>query len=409
MDYWPDGTGIAPYTTGVAEHLANQGDRVNVIAGMPYYPEWAIKSGYERKLRLTEQHNGVTIRRVRQFLPSSQSAIRRAVFEATFLVGASIPPRRPKPDVVVGVIPSLSDGVLAALAARRHNVPLVLIIQDLLGQGAAQSGMQGGKRVAGITSRIEGWFARQAGSIGIVAEGFRQHLIDMGVAPDRIHRIRNWTHIRPSTLDSAAARTALGLPQDARIALHAGNMGLKQGLENIIETARLAALSEPDLLFALMGDGSQRDHLVELASDLPNVRFIAPQDDAMFPNALSAADVLLVNQRPSVIDMSLPSKLTSYFAVGRPIVAAVAVESETAHTIQDSGGGIVAPPGSPDSLLTAIKSIIENPALAAEIGQRGQIYARENLSAEVALDRLTEVITFASAPIPSTNREALAS
>jgi len=407
MDYWPDGTGIAPYTTGFAEHLAREGDKVNVIVGMPYYPEWWIKPGYERKVRMKEHRNGVTIHRIRQFVPARQSAIRRAAFEVSFFAGASLPSRRPKPDVVVGVIPALSNGVLAARTAKRHGVPLALVIQDLLGQAALQTGVEGGQRVARLTGKVEGWIARQASAIAIVASGFRPRLESMGVAPQRIHAVRNWTHIRPATMSVSATRNTLGLPQGARIALHAGNMGLKQGLDNIIETARLAVSTDPDLLFVLMGDGSQRDQLVERAGHLGNVRFIAPQDDAMFPNALVAADVLLVNQIPTVIDMSLPSKLTSYFSVGRPVVAAVAPESETARAIVESGGGICTEAGNPASLLAAITRITRDPTLGRELGQRGQHYAATVLSSEGALNRLTQIVNGVLAQPQPLNSEAL--
>ena len=62
---------------------------------------------------------------------------------------------------------------------------------------------------------------------------------------------------------------------------------------------------------------------------------------------MQASDVLLVNQRASVTNMSLPSKLTSYFASGRPVIAAVSADSETAWEIEASGAGLVVPPADP--------------------------------------------------------------
>jgi colanic acid biosynthesis glycosyl transferase WcaI len=315
LDYWPDVTGIAPYTTAFAEYLVAQGDQVDVVAGMPYYPEWKIRAGYERTLRMTETRNGVTIHRRRQYIPTGQSAIRRAGYEATFLAQSLID-RLPTTDLVTGVIPALSDGVLAARAAKKHGVPLTLWMQDLLGQSAMQSGVRGGHGIASRIAWVEGWIARQADAIAIIAEGFRNPLERMGVDPAKIHRVRNWTHISPPTMDQAEARATLGLPQDRTICMHAGNMGLKQGLENIIACARLAHETDPDLLFVLMGNGSQQTLLQQWALELPNVRFLDPVDGEMFPNALHAADILLINQRGSVVDMSLPSKLTSYLAVG---------------------------------------------------------------------------------------------
>lgn len=354
LDYWPDVTGIAPYTTGFAEHLAAQGDHIEVMAGMPYYPEWKVRSGYERKWRHTEQRNGVTILRHRQYIPSRQSALHRAAYEASFMGLGMFSKRLTKPDLVVGVMPALSDGVLAARIAKRRHVPLTLWIQDLFGQAALQSGVSGGHRVAEATARLEGWIARQADSIAIVAEGFRPVLEGMGVAPECIHRVHNWTHIGRPTMGVAETRAALGLPHDKTVCMHAGNMGLKQGLENIIDCARLAQHTAPDLTFVLMGDGNQRSHLQHLAQDLPNVRFLDPVSNDMFPNALHAADILLINQRGTVTDMSLPSKLTSYLAVDRPIVAAVAQKSEITNALEGDCRATVVGPGDPVELAKAI-------------------------------------------------------
>jgi colanic acid biosynthesis glycosyl transferase WcaI len=356
LDYWPDVTGIAPYTTAFAEYLAQQGDVVDVVAGMPYYPEWHVKPGYERTIRRTEQRNGVTIYRRRQYIPKGQSASRRALYEATFIAQNAID-TLPKPDLVIGVMPALADGILAARAARKYDVPMTLWIQDLFGQAALQSGVDGGHRVSRTVARIEGWIARQADALAIIAEGFRAPLEKLGVDPDRIHRVRNWTHISPPSMTQHDARIALDLPLDKTIVMHAGNMGLKQGLENVVEAARLAIDTVPELLFVLMGHGSQRPRLEMLARGLPNVRFIDPVSQEMFPNALYAADIFLINQLGSVIDMSLPSKLTSYLAVGRPVVAAVHPESETAHALQATGRGLRIEPSHPNSLLNALKCI----------------------------------------------------
>lgn len=394
LDYWPDVTGIAPYTTAFAEHLVEQGDTVDVVAGMPYYPEWKVREGYGRTLRRTETRNGVTIHRRRQYIPTQQSAVRRAGYEATFFAQSAVD-RLPKPDLVIGVMPALSDGLLAARAAKKHGVPLTLWMQDLFGQAALQSGVRGGRGVAVQTGRLEGWIARQADAIAIIAEGFRKPLERLGVDPARIHRVRNWTHISPPTMEQCETRVRLGLPQDATICLHAGNMGLKQGLENVIECARLAQETAPNLLFVLMGDGSQRARLEALATGLPNVRFIDPVDQEMFPNALYAADILLINQLGSVVDMSLPSKLTSYLAVGRPVVAAVHPESETALAVEESGGGINVVPDCPIVLLETIKNTVANGAKLTLMQNWGRHYTESELSTDSALDLLNTVTKYA--------------
>ncbi len=404
LNYGPEETGNAPYTTALAEHLVAIGARVTVLTGMPYYPFWSIFQEYRGRWRQREQIRGVDVRRVRQYVPRRQSAVRRALFEGTFLTQALLVTGLPRPDIVVGVVPSLSGGMLAAAAAARYRVPYGLLFQDLVGQSAAQSGIVGGGQVRGPVRAIEGWFSRRAAAVAVVAEGFRRYLEGTGVAAERICRVRNWTHVDLPTRTPEETRMRIGLPAEAFVCLHAGNMGLKQGLENVLAAARLARTSDPDLLFVLMGDGNQRAELEAVAEGLPNVRFLPPQPKDEFPNILAAADVLLVNQRPSVTDMSLPGKLTSYFAAGRPVVAAVAPGSETAAELATAQAGITVAAGDPAQLVTAIRSLAVDPSRADALGQQGQTYARKQLSAEASLARLEQFvcsIADASGPPPS--------
>src|SRR3954447_11613818 len=107
INYWPEESGIGPYSAGLAEHLAKSGNQVTALTGMPHYPEWRIHDGY-RRFSLTESHNGVRVERRRNYVPGRQSALRRAAYEATFVAAALPYFGKPKPDVVVGVIPGLS-------------------------------------------------------------------------------------------------------------------------------------------------------------------------------------------------------------------------------------------------------------------------------------------------------------
>lgn len=392
INYWPEQTGNAPYTTGLAEHLVAQGCRVTVITGMPYYPQWRVFDEYQGRLRLRERIRGVDVQRFRQYVPSRQSALQRALFEGTFLAHALPFLGSARPDLVVGIVPSLSGGLLAAAAARRYRVPFGLLFQDLVGQGAVQSGIPGGGKVARFTRTVEGALARRAAAIAIVAEGFRPYLENLGVDPACIRRVRNWTHIRPPAWPRMETRARLGFPPEAWVCLHAGNMGFKQGLENLLDCARLAQTVAPELLFILVGDGNQRAYLQHAAAALPNVRFLPPQSEEDFPEVLAAADVLLVNQRPSVTDMALPGKLTSYFIARRPVVAAVAPKSETAVELITANAGLVVEAGMPERLLNALRYLAATPHLADEMGENGRRYALEHLTADAALAQLERFI-----------------
>lgn len=387
INYYPETTGNAPYTTGLAEHLVREGFKVSVLTGMPYYPEWQVPDSYGRRLRVSEQRNGVQIRRFRTYIPPRQTAVHRSAFEAGFFINGLLSQYSTPPDAVIGVVPSLSGAGVAAVMAKRFSVPYGLIFQDLVGAAARQSGIPGGLAIARITTGLEGRAARSAQGIAIISKGFRAYLEDLGVQPDRIRHIPNWTHISPPTRLPKEVRQELGWKSDEVILLHSGAMGLKQGLENVIHAAQLARTAAPSLRFVLMGDGNQRAMLLERARGLTNVIFRPPSEAADFPNILAAADMLLINERASLRDMALPSKLTSYLVAGRPIVAAVSPEGWTAREVERTGAGVVIPPENPQALIQMVNDLKNDPARVHNMGEAGPRYARTALSAPVILDQ----------------------
>src|SRR5439155_358895 len=119
-----------------------------------------------------------------------------------------------------------------------------------------------------------------------------------------------------------ATRRVLGWEPGEQVVLHAGSMGIKQGLEQVIAAARLVEAQGAPVRFVLLGDGSQRQTLQHLGRNLRRCSFMDPVPAAQLIDVLAAADVLFVSERSSMRDMSLPSKLTSYFLAARPVLAA---------------------------------------------------------------------------------------
>ena len=394
LHYAPEETGIAPYSTGVAEHLAAQGYSVTVLAGLPHYPERCVADEYRgdgRRAQRTEVRNGVVVRRSRHHVPRTQSALRRGLYEATSLSMAAEGWRLPKPDAVIGVVPSLSGGITARALAARFGVPYGLLFQDLASQACAESGIAGGRRVAGVVRAAERWAAGRAAAVGIIAEGFRPYVESLGVDATRIRRVRNWTHTSPAATGRETMRARLGWDEAQTVCLHAGNMG---ALQNVIDAAVLASAANQPVLFVLMGDGNQRQALEAVAARyrLRNLRFLPLQAAVDYGSVLAAADILLVNQRASVDDLSLPSKLTSYFAAGRPVVAAAAAHSETAREVSWSSGGIVVAPEDPKALLAGILRVANDGALAAYLGRSGAAWAASVLSPQQALRSYEQLV-----------------
>jgi glycosyltransferase involved in cell wall biosynthesis len=341
LNYAPEATGNAPYTSSLAEGLLKAGHDVHVVAGYPHYPEWSLRQGYSG-WKHEEVINGVTVKRLRHHVPRNPSAFSRMHMELSFGLRLMFT-RWHKPDVVLVVSPALFSCGLAMLRLRlRPNRPAVGIwIQDLYSRGVVETGAGGGK-IGQLASIVESKILCSADGVAAIHDRFKRHMVEtLGVEEERVSVIRNWTHLPASpTAGKAAMRQRLGWDPNDVVVLHAGNMGKKQGLENVIEAARIADAKGSAVRFVLMGDGNQRKRLEASATGVARVTFLDSLPDSEFQMALAAADALLVNELPGVKDMAVPSKLTSYFNAGVPVIAATDEGSVTAFEIENSGGGV---------------------------------------------------------------------
>jgi len=298
-----------------------------------------------------------------------------ATFAATAIPAAL---KVTRPDLILSATPAVSAALAGSIAARWHRIPHGILVLDLAGRSAQQSGMPLGAYVRRVADPLEGRLLRSATRVGIVAEGFRPALEEMGVDRDRINLVTDWKLTSEPSIPRDEIRRRLGLPLHAPLVLHAGNMGFKQGLENVPHAAAIAARLRPDLQFVLMGAGSERPRIENLARELKlqNLHILPLQPAEWLPSILGAADVLLLNQRAAVTDMSLPSKLADYFAAGVPVVAAVNSESEAAREVDRSGAGVVVRPENPRALTEAILAVLNDPSQAQTLGDAGRAYAR---------------------------------
>ncbi|MCB9409827.1 glycosyltransferase [Mycolicibacterium sp.] len=393
LNYPPEPTGNAPYTGSLAVGLAQLGYDVTANVAHPHYPEWTIRPGYGGWSR-TEQHDGVQVHRLRHYIPAKPRGIWRLLSELSFGLRLMFC-RVGHPRLVIAVSPSLFSTALAVLrvrlAPRRRRV--AVWVQDIYTLGLAEIG-EGGGLVQRITRWVESRTLRTADRVVVVHDRFKDFVTrELGVPADRVVVIRNWTHLPTwEPVESAEAKEKLGWPSGKTLAVHTGNMGAKQGLENIVEAARIAGRRGAKVQFLLIGDGGERRALEESAQGVANVTFIDPLDDDDYGLALAAADVLLVNEKPGVANMAVPSKLTSYFAAGRPVVAATDPGGITAAEVRAAQAGVVVPAGDPESLLHAILDLGSDPEAADRFGSSGQRYRESVLDQRSAIRKWSDLI-----------------
>jgi colanic acid biosynthesis glycosyl transferase WcaI len=391
--YWPDPAGIGLYATEIAEHLAAGGHRVEAVTALPHYPQWQIAPAYRGCSRQTERRNGVDLTRLWLYVPREQSAARRAAYEVSFIGHALVRVRPPRPlDLVLALMPNVGNAALGLWYATRTGARLVVFMQDLSGRGAEESGVSGGDRVAALVSRAENALAARADVVTVCSESFRAHLEAGGVAAERIVPFPNWSRLPESTVMREAVRRRMGWDEQDRVVLHAGNMGLKQGLHLVADYAARAEVLAPGLRFVLVGDGNQRSRIERLTADAGNVTIVPPVPEEELPGLLAAADVLLLHERPGLREMSVPSKVTAYLAAGRPVVAAVEADGPAGREIARSGGGVVVRAGEPERLVRILDDVGSNHQRARELGATGRAYAQREYSREAAMRRLDAVI-----------------
>jgi colanic acid biosynthesis glycosyl transferase WcaI len=390
VNYAPEETGIAPYTTGMCEHLAAVGAEVTAVTGIPHYPQWKALPDYRHRVLSQRIENGVQIWRARHYVPASQTAIKRGLYEISWMPGAIAQALRRRVDAVIAISPSLAAMPIARFAAGRSSAPWAVVVQDLMGAAAAQGGVPGGGRVAGLVGAIERNHLNAANLVGVIGEGFAAAVVRRGVAEENVRLLPNWTHIEPRHVPIDVARKKLRWQTDTFTVVHTGNMGSKQDLGNVIHAAAEADRRNLSVTFVLVGDGSQRRELQQMSARIQRIRFVAPLTAAEYPYALAAADLLLVNERRGMVEMSLPSKLSSYFAAGKPVIAAVPKDGWTASVLIESRAAVQVAPADSHALLEAIVQLASDKDRRSAMAAAARKYAVERYGEGAALNRYRE-------------------
>jgi colanic acid biosynthesis glycosyl transferase WcaI len=253
--------------------------------------------------------------------------------------------------------------------------------------------------MARIGLAFEGPLYRRATRVVTISDGFTSPLRDLGVLAGAVRQIPDWVDtdaLRPLP-QSASMRAWLGARDGDFLVLHAGNMGEKQALQHVVHAAG-ALSTDSKVQIALVGQGPQSPRLeseIKRMNPVPiRILPLVPKEEVA--TMLSAADVLLVSQRTQVVDSVLPSKMLSYMASGRPIIAAAAESSATANLIRTADCGIVVAPEDARALAHGIETLQGDPAMCRRMGTNGRRHVIEKFSKAEVLKRwdslLAEVV-----------------
>jgi colanic acid biosynthesis glycosyl transferase WcaI len=387
INYAPEPTGFAPHVTDACTYLAAKGHAVEIVTGFPFAPMWKRWPEYRGRFFASAEQRGVRVHRVTHYIPRQASrVIERLLMEATFSLVAAIflvlrCERRFDAIVYVGAQPAIA--MLACVTARFLRRPYVVNIQDLASLAAGDTRIVRNRLFLRLLSRFE-WKA-YAGATGamVLCESFRQALQDRGFPGQRIRLIRSpidTERVRPVGRETNI-RASIGIEQDAFVILHSGSMGVKQGLANVIRAAALLRDSAPEARWVFIGDGETRSEIVQLAKQLGMEGIVIfrpffPEED--IARLFAAADILLLNQIKEVKDTVIPSKLLTYMAAGKAVLAAVNDCSQGAALLRNAGGGEVVEPENPESLADAVRRLMKDRNTLPVLGARNRAYAETN-------------------------------
>jgi colanic acid biosynthesis glycosyl transferase WcaI len=382
VNYAPEQTGIAPFNTGLAEHLSALGHRVSVVTTFPHYPAWRIADGYRGRLAARERMNGVELHRLWSYVPRRKSTLRRIAYDSSLApLALARGLALARPNLVLAVSPPLQLAAAAALVARARRARFVLQVKDLVPDIAIALGLLRNRAALAAARRLERFVYRRADVILTICEGFAENLRAKGVPGEKLAVLPDWTDtdaILPGERANGFRRSR-GIPDETFLLLHIGNMGAKQKLESALEAA---AGFPAGALLLLVGDGAERAALEARARAmrLANVRFLPLVPAEKLPELLAAADALLLSQARAVVDMVIPSKLLTYMAAGRAVIATVADGSEAARAIRKASCGAIVPPEDPAALAAAVHSLRADVPAATRMGAAGRRFAEEHFA-----------------------------
>jgi len=371
----------------MAEWLINRGHEVRVIAAPPHYPAWRIGEGYSSWRYKKETSGGVTVFRCPLWVPQKVTALNRVVHLASFAFSSFsvlLLQYFWQPHIVLNIAPALLSSPVSLIGSVLFQAKAWLHFQDFELDAAYNLGILRMRKLGKMVVSAERWMLKRFDRISTISNQMVKNLHLKGVDQSRIVLFPNW--VDPEAIyplnGSNPIRHELGISNDTIVALYAGNMGQKQGIEILVEVAR-SLESHANIKFVFCGEGSSSSRLHFLTSDLKNVICLPLQSIDRLNNLLSLADIHLLPQRADAADLVMPSKLTGIFASGRPVVATANPDTEVARVVQERG--LIVRPNDVEGFSKSLLFLATNPEKRKKLGKAGRSYAVEKLSKEKIL------------------------
>lgn len=388
--FWPEDFRINDLALG----LKQRGWEVVVLTGKPNYPRGSFFDGYGFLKKNRDNYDGIPVIRVPLIPRGEGGAWRLAINYLSFSLSASIlgPLRcRGKFDVIFVYEPSpVTIGFPAIVLKKLRGAPIFFWIQDLWPESLSATGMVQSPFILRIIAKLVRYIYRRCDCLLIQSRAFSGPVEKLGAHLDRIVYFPNSAEelYQPVLVPEDAPERGL-LPAGFRV-MFAGNIGASQDFETILAAAeRLKAYT--DIHWVVLGDGRMAGWVaqeVRRRGLSNNVHLLGKYPVASMPRFFALADAMLVTlKRDPIFSLTIPSKIQSYLACGRPIIAAL--DGEGTRVVEEAGAGMTAPAEDPTALADTVLNMYRLPSEhRIAMGACGRSYFLANFERNLLLDRL---------------------
>lgn len=388
--FWPENFRI----NDLAAALVERGHAVTVFTGIPNYPGGKFFAGYGVFKRRVETYQGCTVIRVPLIPRGRSSGIQLAINGLSFAVSAALfSSRLPKEDFDVMFVWESSPvtvGLPAAFIKWRRKIPLVFWVLDLWPESVLAMRATKSRVVLRLIEELVKVIYRACDLILVASRGFIPSIERHGGQPAQIRYFPNWAEDMYWPVRERAASHE-HLPEGFRV-MFAGNIGAAQGLGTLLKAAALLKV-HPDIHWLIVGDGRMRGWVENRIRELgltASVHLMGRFAPEAMPDVIALSDVMLVTlTNDPVFALTVPGKVQSYLASGKPIVASL--EGEGRKVVEDSCAGLVCAPDDGGALARAVLEMYQMPAAERErMGAAGRRYCAQNFERAALMDRLEE-------------------
>jgi colanic acid biosynthesis glycosyl transferase WcaI len=387
--YFPPEIGTASHLFyELCETLVQHGHQVTAVTDIPWYNLDAVDLKYQKRLHLIEQLNGIQVVRVADLpIPSHEWRIKIGHFSSplALALGGLL---ASKPDVIIYYSPPLLIGLTAHFLAKKWKIPFVMNLQDFYPLGLADCGYP--QWFLSFFEKMELYIYRKARFITVHSQGNKEYLLTVKKQPpEKVRVIYNWVDtdliIPGPKTNSFSINHGI---TDSFIVSFAGTIGAGQGLAFLVDTAWMLR-DYPDIKFLIVGGGIEKEPLVQKAAErqLTNIKFLPMQPKEIYPDILRASDICLSTLRKTLSAPTVPSKILSVMAAGRPVVASMPLHGDAPKLIQEAQCGMCLEPGDPQALAEAILKLYHDPELRERYGGNGRRYVVEHFSRGACINK----------------------